>query len=109
MADVRLLTARRGHQQARNLTGNPAIPLPLGRPFTAMVTGAASGIGLALAEQLRGGAELVLADVDEGGCTRRPSGSAAPEVVVDVADPADPADADRLTPLSPVRPPRRPP
>ncbi|WP_433505774.1 SDR family NAD(P)-dependent oxidoreductase [Pseudonocardia halophobica] len=63
-------------------------PWGCGRPFTAVVTGAAGGIGLALAEQLRGrGAEPVLADVDEAGVHAAAERLGGSGVVVDVADP----------------------
>lgn len=58
----------------------------------AVVTGAASGIGLSLAEAFAGqGCRVVLADVDEAGLARagetiRAAGSEAIEVVCDVSD-----------------------
>ncbi|MCE0763743.1 SDR family NAD(P)-dependent oxidoreductase [Pseudonocardia kujensis] len=58
------------------------------RPFTAVVTGAGSGIGLALAAQLRErGAELVLADVDRAAVLGAAERLGATAVVADVADP----------------------
>jgi NAD(P)-dependent dehydrogenase (short-subunit alcohol dehydrogenase family) len=66
-----------------------------GRPFTAVVTGAAGGIGLALAHQLRArGARLVLVDVDPGieAVAARLDGTA---VRADVGDPAALAEVAR--------------
>lgn len=56
---------------------------------TAVVTGAASGIGRALSEQLaRRGARLVLADLDHDALTRVATRLRATPVALDVADPA---------------------
>jgi NADP-dependent 3-hydroxy acid dehydrogenase YdfG len=58
------------------------------RPFTAVVTGAGGGIGLALAEQLRGrGAELVLADVDPASVQAAAERLGGTAVTADVSDP----------------------
>ncbi|MCE3553236.1 SDR family NAD(P)-dependent oxidoreductase [Pseudonocardia sp. RS11V-5] len=59
-----------------------------GRPFTAVVTGAARGIGLALAGQLRErGADLVLADLDRAAVQAAAERLGGIAVVADVADP----------------------
>ena len=56
---------------------------------TAVVTGAASGIGLALAEALHaGGTDLVLADVNADALAATANRLGAVPVVADVADPA---------------------
>ncbi|HXV94241.1 MAG TPA: SDR family NAD(P)-dependent oxidoreductase [Pseudonocardia sp.] len=63
-----------------------------------MVTGAASGIGRALAEQLASrGARLVLADRDRDALARVAAHLAATSVALDVADPGD---NERLAELS---------
>ena len=71
-------------------------PDPVRRPLTdfggatAVVTGAASGIGRALAEQLATrGARLVLADVDHDALSLVAADLAATSVALDVADPDD--------------------
>lgn len=58
-------------------------------PLTAVVTGAASGIGRALAETLHArGVELVLADVDAEGLSATAAPLGARELRADVSDPA---------------------
>jgi NAD(P)-dependent dehydrogenase (short-subunit alcohol dehydrogenase family) len=57
--------------------------------MTAVVTGAASGIGRALAEALHAkGARLVLADIDADALSATATRLGATDVVADVSDPA---------------------
>ncbi|HEX6470948.1 MAG TPA: SDR family oxidoreductase [Streptosporangiaceae bacterium] len=64
------------------------MPMPTGAP-TAVVTGAASGIGLALAEALHArGARLVVVDIDADALAATATRLGATGVVADVADPA---------------------